>query len=445
MSVHSEKIDRVRQQLRERRGSKRIVAFSKSSVSHTAPDARDPRYQRPKIDLTLLNEVLEIDGPGKNCTAESGVTFSELIRSTLRQGLIPMTVPELKTITIGGAVTGCSVESMSYKYGGFHDSCLEYEVITGTGEVVVCSERQDSDIFHMIHGSFGTLGILTKLKFRLIPIKPFVRMNYVTFANVRKYWDFLYERCQSGDHDFLDGIIHGRNTMVVCLGTAVDSAPYLSSYQGNGIYYRSTLEREEDFLPTYDYLFRYDTECHWLTSTIPFMEAPIARLLLGRFFLGSSNLIRLTRIFRHFLKLKRRPEVVVDVFLPSSKSEEFYNWYEREVAYYPLWIVPYRMKEIYPWIADRHRRNIGGERLFIDFAVYGKKNNDPRIDYSELLERKVFESNGVKTLISRNHYTPDTFWKIYDRPRYERIKAGMDPENLFGDLYAKLHPHREPR
>lgn len=97
----------------------------------------------------------------------------------MKYGLVPIIVPELKTITIGGAVSGCSIESMSYKYGGFHDSCLEYEVVTATGEVLVCArDNENSLIFQMMHGTFGTLGIITKIKFKLIPAKPFVKVNY---------------------------------------------------------------------------------------------------------------------------------------------------------------------------------------------------------------------------------------------------------------------------
>jgi hypothetical protein len=53
-------------------------------------------------------------------------------------------------------VSGCSIESMSFVYGGFHDSCLEYEVLTATGEVLTC--RRDNEhrlVFEMMHNSFG--------------------------------------------------------------------------------------------------------------------------------------------------------------------------------------------------------------------------------------------------------------------------------------------------
>ena len=44
---------------------------------------------------------------------------------------------------------------------------------------------------------------------------------------------------------------------------------------------------------TEDYLFRYDTECHWLTATVPPLEWKPVRRAVGRWFLGSRNLITL--------------------------------------------------------------------------------------------------------------------------------------------------------
>src|SRR5207248_2743691 len=102
---------------------------------------------------------------------------------TLRHGLVPLVVPELRTITVGGAVSGCSIESMSFKYGGFHDTCLEYEVITSTGQLLTCTpDNANQLVFQMMHGSFGTLGVLAKLTFRLVPARPFVHVVYQHYA-----------------------------------------------------------------------------------------------------------------------------------------------------------------------------------------------------------------------------------------------------------------------
>jgi len=354
-------------------------------------------------------------------------------------------VPELKGITVGGAVSGCSIESMSYRYGGFHDTCLEYEIVTGDGRVLECSREENPEIFEMIHGSYGTLGILTRARFRLIPARPYVRMRYTALPDIEAYRLYLQEVCAEARHDFVDGIIHGPDHLTACCGDMVDEAPYVSDYTGTEVFYRSTADRDEDYLTIEHYLFRYDTECHWLTRTIPGLgslaESPLVRRLFGGLYLGSTRLISLSRRFRRLLDLKRRPDVVVDVFVPASRFVEFFRWYERDFDFYPLWIVPYRMFELYPWISEARRGRIGEERFFIDCAVYGRKNTDPEVDYSELIERKVYELDGLKTLISRNHYDEATFWRIYNRPLYERIKAETDPQGIFDHLYSKTHPH----
>ncbi len=101
----------------------------------------------------------------------------------MKYNLIPQCVSELKAITIGGAIAGCSVESMSYKYGGFFDSVLELELLTGTGDILNSSSNANSHLFNMMHGSFGTLGILTLIKFKLIPANPFVGMDYIHYPS----------------------------------------------------------------------------------------------------------------------------------------------------------------------------------------------------------------------------------------------------------------------
>jgi FAD/FMN-containing dehydrogenase len=327
---------------------------------------------------------------------------------------------------------------MSYRYGGFHDSCIEYEVVSGTGEILTCSPEEDPLAFGMIHGSYGTLGILTRLTFRLVPAKPYVKMEYRKFTSAQAFHEAMLARCKAADYEHIDGIVHGPSEWVLCLGRFVDSAPYTSSYRRVDIYYKSTRKKTEDYLTTPDFCFRYDTECHWLTKTMPPLEWRPVRFAIGKWVLGSTNLIKWSKLLAPALGLKKRPDVVVDVFIPSRRCSEFYAWYERDFAFWPLWVVPYRIPEKYPWISAELAGRMNDD-LFIDCAVYGKKNDHPSIDYSEVLERKTFELDGIKTLISRNHYTRERFWEVYNRPNYEAVKARLDPRGVFANLYEKFH------
>lgn len=413
------------------------VSFVKKSVSHVVPGVHEQKATQ--IYVGDLDEIIQIDKEHKTCVAESGVTFYDLVKKTLPLGLIPYVVPELKGITIGGAVSGCSIEAMSYKYGGFHDSCLEYEIVTATGQILTASRENNPELFEMMHGSYGTLGFLSKLKFKLYPAKPFVKMIYKKFTDFESFYAYLLARCEQGDYEFVDAIIHNTNNFIACLGKMTDSAPYISNYEWLNIFYKSTAQRDEDYLKTDEYFFRYDAECHWLSKTIPALESKPIRFLFGKLFLGSTNMIKWAkRLSGIFQKTKLRPDVVVDVFIPSKKFPDFWRWYEKDFNFFPLWIVPYKMPNgIYPWVSPEHAAKVG-ENFIIDAAIYGKPNSDSKIDYSELLENKVFELNGLKTLISRNHYTPERFAQIYNLELYNRLKLKTDPKNIFGTVYERM-------
>jgi FAD/FMN-containing dehydrogenase len=434
---HEEKVAAIAAEVRERIAHGEPVHIFKGGVHHFVPLPGDARFRGRPIDVSSLNRILEIDSARQTCTAEPGVTFAELVRATLEHGLLPAVVPELEGITVGGAVAGCSVESMSFVHGGFHDGCIEYELVTGAGEILTVAPDRDPLLFEMVHGSYGTLAILTRLKFKLVPAKRYVHMEYERHPSAEKFAEAMLRHVQARDVDFIDGIVHGPDAYVLCKGRFAETAPYVSNYRWLDIYYQSTRTRSEDYLSTFDYCFRYDTEAHWLSRTVPPLQWKPVRFLVGKLFLGSTNLIRWSGLLEPLLGLKKRPDVVVDVFIPSPRFLEFCHWYEREFAYWPLWLVPYRIPRPYAWIDAKHAAGFGDE-LFIDCAVYGKPNSGAD-DASHVLEKKTYELGGIKTLISRNHHTREQFWQVYNRENYDAAKLRLDPRGVFPALYDKFH------
>lgn len=324
---------------------------------------------------------------------------------------------------------------MSFRHGGFHDSCLACELVTGTGEVVRCSPEQRPELFHLVHNSFGTLGILTALTFRLVPAQPYVRTQYVKFASFEGLMKAVERQFEQPEADFMDAIVHSPIECVLCLGTFVDHAPYTSRYRRRP-FYRSTLQREWDFFRTPDYFFRYDADLHWIARRYG-LENPVLRFLAGPFLLGSSRMLRLANRLPFLSGDPQRPDVTADVFIPYSRIRDFFGWYLGSFFHFPLWVVPYRIDRMYPWVNPQHVAGVE-DRLFIDCAIYGFRQTGER-DWFRELERKVAELHGVKALITHNRYTPEEFWRIFNRPLYERVKAEVDPRGLFPDLYTKMH------
>lgn len=425
---HQGKVDRIVKALLAHDRA-RPLSLRKKSPPHQVPKNGDLRRKDDKIDIGDLTEIISIDPERRLCTAEAGVTFVDLVAATMKHGLVPIVVPELKTITIGGAVSGCSIESMSFVYGGFHDTCVEYEVITARGDVLTCTpENQHAMIFQMVHGAFGTLGILSKLTFKLVPAKPFVHLVYETHRDFASYRASIESHTAKRDCDFMDGIIHSPEKYVLSIGHFVDTAPYTSNYEWLKIYYVSTGTRREDYLTTPDYFFRYD---RGVTNVRP--KSFLGRLVFGKF-MSSTNVLALAEKI-HFLLRRDRPTVTLDVFVPISRVEEFLTWYRKELGYYPLWMVPYKRVHDYPWLNTSFYKNLE-DTMFLDLAIYGMRQPAGK-NVHKMIEDKLRELGGMKTLISHNYYTPDEFWQTWNRDNYSAVKARTDPDNLFRDIYTK--------
>jgi FAD binding domain len=428
--THEAKVQFIVRSLKQQSGTK--LSLKKSSVSHLVPLLRTDNTE--KIDISALTDIIAIDPVKKTAVAEAGATFADVVEATLKHGLVPYVVPELKTITLGGAINGCSIESMSYKVGGFHDTCLEYEIITALGEILVCSPNQHADIFNMVHGSFGTLGILSKITFKLCPAEPYVKTNYRIYKSVESLTEAIDIEYQDPKHDFMDGIIHGPGKFVLVLADFVSTTPWLNDYNGQKVFYRSTLKLSEDYMKTADYFFRYDRDCHWISRQYG-LENPILRKLLGRKFLGSTNMIRTAKKYEKLLS-HGKPLVTVDTMIGLSKFNRFYKWFEKEFNYFPIWVVPYKMPTVYPWFKPGFIDK--SEQLYVDLAIYGMRQKGDK-DYYQLLDDKLLEERGAKTLISLNRYSKDTFWKIYDHEAHLAVKKQVDPNGQFPDLYEKTH------
>src|SRR4029079_8300086 len=112
--------------------------------------------ETPGLDVSGLTGVIEVDPAARTAQVQGMCTYEDLVDATLPHGLIPLVVPQLRTITLGGAVTGLGIESTSFRSGLPHESVLEMDVFTGAGEVV--TTRPGEELLAHIHNCYGSLG-----------------------------------------------------------------------------------------------------------------------------------------------------------------------------------------------------------------------------------------------------------------------------------------------
>src|SRR4029078_12507621 len=121
------------------------------------------------LDVRAFDHVLAVDPSGQWVEAEGMAPFEEIVASTLAAGVMPAVVPQLKTITLGGAAAGVGIEASSFRHGLVHESLLEMDVLTGRREVVTCRpDNEHADLFFGFPNSYGTLGYALKLRAKTV-------------------------------------------------------------------------------------------------------------------------------------------------------------------------------------------------------------------------------------------------------------------------------------
>jgi len=398
-----------------------------------------------KLDVSGFDEMLGVDRAAHMLDTEAMASFESLVDATLPQDLLPAVVPQLKSITIGGAIAGLGIESSSFRYGLVHETVEEMEVLLASGEVVVCTaENEHRELFFGLPNSFGTLGYTLRVKAKAVAAKPFVALRHVRFDDAKAYFRALERACADKGNDFVDGVVFERGQHYLTLGRFVDEAPYTSDYTYMNVFYRSIAAREEDYLSAHDYIWRWDTDWFWC-SRVMGVQAPIVRRLLGRKRLNSSfykkvadlnNRWRLRQRFRRLLGTYQET-VIQDVDVPVENAPVFLDFFQREIGLTPVWICPFRA-------FDRSRRfplfPTDPGKLYINFGFWDAVTTakpHPQGHFNRLIEAKVVELGGTKSLYSDSYFTEGEFWRLYDGEAYERLKAKYDPKRRLGDLYRK--------
>ncbi len=127
------------------------------------------------LSTERLNKILKIDTVNFQATVECGVINEELQQAVMAQGLFYPPDPASKgSCFLGGNVAHASGGPRALKYGTTRDYILNLEVVLPTGDIIwtganTLKYSTGYNLTHLMIGSEGTLGIVTKIVVKLIP------------------------------------------------------------------------------------------------------------------------------------------------------------------------------------------------------------------------------------------------------------------------------------
>jgi FAD/FMN-containing dehydrogenase len=409
----------------------------------------------PGLDVSGLTNVIAVDPDSRTADVAGMCTFEDLVAATVPYGLSPLVVPQLKTITLGGAVAGLGIESASFRNGLPHESVLEMDILTGTGELLTVSPQEHPDLYRAYPNSYGTLGYSTRLRIELEPIKPFVALRHVRFHSLTDMVSAMDHIIDTGGFDdapvdYLDGVVFDADESYLCVGVRTTTPGPVSDYTGQRIYYRSIQHdtgTEEDRLTMHDYFWRWDTDWFWCSGAFGAQNPRLRRWWPRRYRRSSVywKLIALDRrlgIADRIEKRNGRPpreRVVQDIEVPLERTTEFLEWFLDAVPIAPIWLCPLRLRDqdswpLYPIRPGRTYVNIGFWSSVPVGATEGATNRS--------IEAKVGSLAGHKSLYSDSYYSREEFDELYGGETYKTVKKTYDPDSRLLDLYAKAVQRR---
>ncbi len=408
------------------------------------------------LDADGFTGVLSIDTANHTAEVLAMTTYDDLVAATLPYGLIPLVVPQLKTITLGGAVTGLGIEASSFRNGCPHESVIEMDVLTGDGRVVTATRTNEHrDLFFGFPNSYGTLGYALRLRIELEPVTPYIHLRHIRFDRVETCAEAITEVCATREWDgeqvdFVDGTWFSPSECYLTLASYSPTAPSASSYTGQQIYYRSIQQRSEDWLTTHDYLWRWDTDWFWCSRAFGAQNPRIRRFWPGRWRRSDVywKLIALETRYGVKQRLDRRngkpdeERVIQDVEISVDHLAEFIDFLDARTGIEPVWMCPLKQRDP---AAHWDLYALDPATLYVNVGFWSTAPLPPGEHdgyHNRAIEEKVAELGGRKSLYSTAFYPEDEFWATYGGEVYTLLKKTYDPNGRLLNLYDKTVKRR---
>jgi glycolate oxidase len=139
-----------------------------------------------------MNSILEIDERNLQVTTEPGV-ITEILQNAVKEKKLfyPPDPSSRGSCFIGGNIAENSGGPKAVKYGVVKDYVINLEVVLPSGEIIwtgsnVLKNSTGYNLTQLVVGSEGTLGIVTKIVLKLIPLPEYDLLMLVPFKNLEQ-------------------------------------------------------------------------------------------------------------------------------------------------------------------------------------------------------------------------------------------------------------------
>ncbi|KAG8003430.1 Delta(24)-sterol reductase [Nibea albiflora] len=362
--LHDQRVRDIQRQVREWRkeGSKTYMCTGRPGWLTVS--LRVGKYKKTHKNIMInMMDILEVDTKRQVLRVEPLANMGQVTALLNSIGWTLPVVPELDDLTVGGLVMGTGIESSSHIYGLFQHICVAFELVLADGSLVRCTEEENSDLFHAVPWSCGTLGFLVAAEIKIVPAKSWVKLHYEPVRGLENICKRFTEASENKQNTFVEGLQYTLDTAVIMTGTMTDHA-----------------EPDKDI--------------------IPFGNNPVFRWIFGWMVPPKISLLKLTQ-GETIRKLYEQHHVVQDMLIPMKHMQDAITRFHQDInvrlvneatkyslftcliswvccvlfQVYPLWLCPFRLPPGRGMVHPKGQE----EELYVDIGAYG----EPRVKHFE--------------------------------------------------------------
>lgn len=136
-----------------------------------------------------LDRMLAFDEETGWLRCETGVSLKEIIEAFLPRGWFPPVVPGTQFVTVGGAI-GCNIHGKNHHVAGcFGDHVRRLEILTASGDVVICDHEKNAALFWATVGGMGLTGLILSAEIQLYQVaNDSIEMESIRFDNLDEFF-----------------------------------------------------------------------------------------------------------------------------------------------------------------------------------------------------------------------------------------------------------------
>jgi len=182
------------------------------------------------LDMTGMSRVVAVDKAARTVRTQAGIFWHHLAEVLRRDGLDYLSAPLNLTSSVGGTLGVGGIDVNSSKHGCSADQALSLQVVTPTGEIVECSDDENSALFERVILGYGQFGIITEATLKIRPYTP-LRMHYFYYSALKPCVEdlIMLDKSQTCDYTGILTMMDSAITLLVAFDSDEREAAFFAA------------------------------------------------------------------------------------------------------------------------------------------------------------------------------------------------------------------------